>query len=646
MNSFYPLLILIFTCALTEISAQQIDREFLLDSVTVIEKRIETKRTDINIGTRVSTFGKEVIESNQTKLLSDLLNENSTVYIKSLGQGALATSSIRGTSSSHTLVNWNGININPAMSKSFDFSQIPVFFTDNVSLYHGSSHLGNGSGGLGGSINIGNSAAWNDPVRVKLFAEVASFGTYSGAADAKYGSNKLQLRTRVFYQQSDNDYRYLNKVLQVDPFYERRKEASYNQYSVMQELYLKTNPNGELSATAWIQHGERELPQPIMVNVTQHEKQKDLSFKYLIGYDFKKDKQEFSVKSAYLYNNLEYRQWYEESEFSSKTEQNRAEAFHLKGNYQYTHSSKFNLSGSILYNCNWVNASGYTQESVVNHITSLQMAMLWNANDHFSFNAQTMGELNDKKFAPTFSVGVLSRVLPKQLSFKTNLSYNYKFPSLNDLYWKPGGNPDLMPEKGISTDASIIFTPKVNESLSFKVDATYYVMTIDNWIMWLPTISWYWEPQNVQNVLSHGLELLTEANYKTKHFRGRIALNYAYSPSINRQQNFAEDDTYGKQLPYVPKHKGNLRFSGHYKKAELNYNVCHTGIRYVTSDESYHTNAYTIHNMDLGYHFKLRKNISISPKLKIENIFNAYYESTEYYPMPLRSISFCTVITL
>ena len=122
-----------------------------IDTVLVQEKQLD-KAKDANAGTRVSTIDIEILNSNRTKSLAELLSENSVVYIKSLGQGALATSSFRGTSSTHTRVNWNGLNINPPMAGSFNFSQIPVFFTDNVELQYGAGNVKNGTGSIGGSI--------------------------------------------------------------------------------------------------------------------------------------------------------------------------------------------------------------------------------------------------------------------------------------------------------------------------------------------------------------------------------------------------------------------------------------------------------------------------------------------------------------
>ena len=93
-----------------------------IDTVLVQEKKTQ-KTGNANSGSRVSVIEMAILNSNRTRSLAELLSDNSVIYIKSLGQGALATASFRGTSSAHTRVNWNGININPPMSSTFDRSE-------------------------------------------------------------------------------------------------------------------------------------------------------------------------------------------------------------------------------------------------------------------------------------------------------------------------------------------------------------------------------------------------------------------------------------------------------------------------------------------------------------------------------------------
>ena len=122
-----------------------------LDTVQVIRQRIQ-HANEANAGARVTHISPAVLQANKTRSLAELLTDHTSIYIKSLGTGALSTASFRGTSASQTRVNWNGINITPPLSGTFDFSQIPVFFTDNINLYYGSSHVKNGTGAIGGML--------------------------------------------------------------------------------------------------------------------------------------------------------------------------------------------------------------------------------------------------------------------------------------------------------------------------------------------------------------------------------------------------------------------------------------------------------------------------------------------------------------
>lgn len=621
---------------MTEVEAQQyreIDRT--LDTVFVKARRVERSK-EVNIGTRVSKLDEGLLLDNQTKSLSEVLADHSTIYIKSLGQGALSTSSFRGTSSSHTQVNWNGININPAMSSSFDFSQIPAFFTDGVSLYHGSSHLKGGSGGLGGSINLSNQPAWNDPSHGRVFVETGSNDTYTGAAMLRWGNRAIQSQTRLFYQQSDNDFRYLNKVLQKEEFYERRKEAQYKQAGVMQELYYKIDDAQQLSGNFWYQYGDRRLPQPIIVNVVQHEKQQDTNFRSYLGYDYDKGKHRFIGKIAYLRNSLRWNKWYD-SDFGSDASVNRAQSVQVKTDYTYLPSSRLRINGQLNYTYDCINATNYTGGAVGRHVILAQGNVLWNLSSVLAINGQVMGEQSNQAFAPTFSAAIMARLIPERLTLKGNIASNYKNPSLNDLYWQPGGNRELKPEKGLSYDITLSGQLPITEELDWETEVTYYRMNVDNWIMWLPGENWFWQPRNVQKVLSEGIELQTACNYTRGDVQVRLALNYTYSNAKNRERRFEEDATYGKQLPYIPLHKANTRWTASYKQAFVHYTLNYTGVRYTSEDESYKTNAYTIQNIEAGYHFAVKGSCRITPKISISNLFDAYYESTQYYPMPLRS---------
>lgn len=629
-----------------EVQKQKIAREYRMDSLLVTGKRTE-RSGEVSVGTRISTLSVKVMEENKTKSLSELLSDHSMTYIKGLGQGAMATSSLRGTSANHTQVNWNGININPKMSGSFDFSQIPVFFTDQVSLFHGGSHLKGGTGALGGSINLENQPRWHDSTRLKCLLETGSYATHTGAVMARILRKKALYQTRVYHQRSENNFKYLNKVLSKDPFYERREEAAYRLSGIMQEAYFRPDEHTHFSANLWVQYGTRELPQPIIVNVVEHEKQKEAGVKYLMEYGYGAERHTVLVKMAYTLDFLDYTKWFDGDYLHDPTRSlNRSHALHFIGDYTCRALSGFKCNVSTRYIRDWVIASNYSQQEVSRNVLVVQSNAAWRVAPRLELSGQMMGEVNDARFAPTFSAAFDWEAM-RSLHLKGSAAYNYRFPSLNDLYWLPGGNANLNPESGFSYDLTARWTPRLGDNHLFTSEASYYVMLIDDWIMWLPTQNWYWEPRNVQKVLSHGLEFSTHWSVNlSSRWKGELGVNYTYSRSMNRERNFEEDATYGKQLPYVPKHKANARLSVNYRELSFSYKVNYTGVRYTSQDESYQTNPYTIHHVELSYPFTICKRYKLTPKVRVDNLFNAYYESTQYYPMPLRNISFGVMFAL
>ena len=129
--------------------------------------------------------------------------------------------------------------------------------------------------------------------------------------------------------------------------------------------------------------------------------------------------------------------------------------------------------------------------------------------------------------------------------------------------------------------------------------------------------------------LSAGLRINVGDSYNI------LSGNYAYVNSV--EKSYWEEGTEGKTLPYNPRNRWNAGYSFGYKDiAWFHYNISYTDARFTSADESYQTEAYTLHNLEAGYKLKLKGNMALDLSLKVDNIFNAYHESTQYYPMPLR----------
>ena len=61
-------------------------------------------------------------------------------------------------------------------------------------------------------------------------------------------------------------------------------------------------------------------------------------------------------------------------------------------------------------------------------------------------------EWSADRFYARYNLSVRYRIIDEWLTLKATNGYNYRIPTLNAMYWQPGGNPDLKPEKGFASD--------------------------------------------------------------------------------------------------------------------------------------------------------------------------------------------------
>lgn len=606
----------------------------ITDSVIVInEVQVIDKSGNIKVGSKVTRIDKAILEQNRTKSLAELLNDNSTINIKSMGQGALSTASFRGTSSNHTQVLWNGISLNSATLGSFDFSQVPIYFIDNVSLYHGGSAQQSGSGALGGSVNFTNNRERVYKPSISILSEYGSNNTVTGGGAFKISKNRFTSSTRGYYQHSDNDYRYLNKVASNIHTYENREKAEYKQAGVMQEFYYQTKRGDNLSLISWWQFDKRLLPQSIIASTTATEQTTSHNIRNIVTYDAVRENHRYKFTTAFLTGSLDYVRYFDI--FSNETD-NQSSSFVTKGDYEYVGFEKISLGTTLNYRYDQAKSSSYEDGKISLNTISIRAFAQFRLTQRLHFDADVTAESVNDDLHAIYNVSARYRVIDKFLTLKGSNSYNHRVPTLNDLFWVPGGNPDLKPENGFSWDISALTEPSIG-NVKMKFEATYYHMDIKNWIMWIPNSEngYIWSPVNFSEVISQGIEMNFKLNFNTEKTKHTIFGNYCYAHSVDNSNR--GDDAQGKQLQYIPRNKWNGNYEFWYKdNIWFNYNLSFTDVRFLSADEEYYTDAYFQHNAEIGGQLKLKDNFRLAISLKVDNIFDAYYESTIYYPMPLR----------
>lgn len=639
------------------------DSVFQLQEVIKTADKLFKKEEAGMTQTRVDSM---VLIEKSNLSLSELLSENTPVFIKSHGRGALATASFRGTAASHTQVNWNGININSPMTGMVDFSLLPVYVIDQISLKHGASSIADQSGGLGGTINIENKADWSKPFRLKYMQGIGSFKTFDEFFQISFGKKKWQIKTRLYHNYSKNNYIFVNRgIIQIDEQGKKtnpldtNENADFKKIGILQEFYFRPTFHNTLSLKYWGQVAKRSIPQatsyegPDNANLNR---QNDADHKLVADWKHFADKYTFSVRSAYIYKKLIYTLKNQVpgvglipaiySQSSIKSSLNVI-------NYKYIIDKNWIIKGSLNGDYHWVNTqdtikkTGYTKNRLyVSGFVSTHK----NFADKLNLTLMLRQDFVDHKFNPLvpffgFDYQPFSKY---EWVLKGNVARNYHQPNLNDLYWQPGGNPNLKSEDGISYELGVEYQNNIVKKHLLKSELTAYYTDIDNWIIWIPSFKGYWEPRNIKRVVAKGVEIKASLSGNFGKVSYQMSALYAYSSSINYGEKMVWGDaSYGKQLVYVPLHSGNVFFYVAFKGFFLNYQHNSYSERFTTSSNDVSRRdwlyPYFMNNLTVGKKIDCKK-FNFSAKFKIYNLFNETYHSILYRPMP--KINYMLLLTL
>ena len=250
-------------------------------------------------------------------------------------------------------------------------------------------------------------------------------------------------------------------------------------------------------------------------------------------------------------------------------------------------------------------------------------------------------EMSGDKWAsliPAFFIdGLLSR--KGNIMVKASVSRNYRFPTLNDLYFLPGGNPDLKNEQGFSYDACISFDVGKEKVYKLSGGMNWFDSYIEDWIIWLPTTKGFFSPRNVKKVHAYGIEVKANlAVLPAKDWLIDLNSSYSWTPSINEGEKMSPaDQSVGKQLPHVPEHSASLTGRLSWQTCAYLYKRAFYSERFTMSSNDYtltgHLPRYFMSNISLekGLSFKP---VDIQLKFAVNNLFNEDYLSVLSRPMP------------
>ena len=608
----------------------------MLQSVEVVGEKESVETLKPLVARKLDTL---VLQSKSTSSLSDLLIQHSPVFIKTYGPGGVSTASFRGTTASHTLVLWNGFQLNAPSLGQVDFSTIPVFLADDVSLNWGSG-TSNNSGGLGGAVNIDSKTGFGKGLILDLKQTYGSFNTLGSFVTAGYCGSKVSFRVKVYRNSSDNDFEYEN-LATIPHQTMKQRNASFVDYGVMPEMSVLLG-KCVISASSWNQWNNRNLPpiMPNVFNINSEEWTRDNFSRNFVSFKTYWETGSLQLKSAAFVENQRYflltRIPQNDDTVTFINSVNHASVLHQIADLEQHLYKSWTLKAKLQWDNERVRSNNYVGEKRRN-LLSAYAAISGEPFDCAQLNLTARYDWTDGKAMGLFPTATFSYQLPfyKAMSFTLGYSHNYRNPSLNDLCWYPGGNPDLLPENGRTVDLAVKYGLQKGP---FKLDLRTggYFSNVKNWIQWMPTSYRFWVPENVSKVFARGIENHVDAAFVKEDWKVTLSGNYVFTVTTDESEKAFQQGTNGKQLIYIPRHHANFFLNTQWKTWNLGYTIEITGRRSTSYNAqeffAYDLPSYTLHHVALGKQIK-----KFRIELLCNNLTDKEYQNVIWRAMPGRS---------
>ncbi len=624
---------------------------------------------------QIQTYDSSELSIFTGQTLSQLLRQGSHLIIKSYGASSLSTASFRGKAASHTGVFWNGIRINSPLVGQVDMNSIPINAIQGLTILPGNASFRSGSGALGGAIILGNSlhnlcdnCEEGHKMSLSGLQEIGSYGKHNTILSYQQALGTFNFGLSAYHSNADNDFTFLNTAIR-NPRIDTQRNAQYLRWGATANLqFIPQRPeSGEIHDTLnyaiWYQQFQRQIP-PLMpdLGVERDERQEDISLRSTIQYKLKRRGQTHNLtvglnseKTIYsLFFLIPHQEPYEQfNSYSNFTSLQLHYVFKtVIHRFHHLLLSTRNTYQWADYHARRTGA-GYKAQRYTN-----QVQAAYRYNFKHGFHAEIVGNLTSYLPGETEfngSIGFFYKHILKETDASSSrwtmgaeIGRNTHQPTLNDLYWEPGGNPDLSTEKAIEFSLPIQYI-RINGGNRLSFQLSPYYSQVRDWILWKPTRYRFWEPINIRNVTSSGIEVHADWNYTGKTTQSSLKANYSFSPTIETSDNQSWNFSY-QQLPYIPLHQFQFsyRLSLIKMHTSLLYAIQLNGARYTDSPfvgKRSILSAYNVQDIQLSYVFTLR-DFRSRILFRINNIWDSAYQSIKWRPMPGRNYNLLIQINL
>lgn len=599
------------------------------DTIHLNEIEVKEFRLKANSSFKEDLIKTDSITKKGRYTLAEALRENTGIFVKSYGGNGIATLSFRGTGASQTKLYWNDLDMGSPMLGLADLSLIPLNAFDELGIQYGFASLNNSSGAIGGALSLNNLPNFNAKTNLRLQQTAASFGQYLSNIQFEHALKGIYIKTGAYYYKGENNFTYPD-ITEMGYPETRMQNNNYQQLGFFSNSFFRLSSKSVLSAKVWYNIVERSLAQPITGVPENADAMQDNNLNAVVAYQSFTDSSNFKINSGLVYSENSFT-----SGGDSLSGNNRFNSWQSRARYEKDFSKRLNLNTGLNFQLDQATAKSYDNKAM-RTIWSLYAESNYKIGNKLGAILLIRQELVNQNLNPIIgSIGFYFQQSQKS-KIRLNIGRNYRLPSLNDLYWQPGGNLNLESEVAHTIEGAWDFKlSSYSKNWEGNFSLCLFYSRIENWIQWEPQGN-FWFAQNLREVNNVGFEF----DYKSAITLGKLQLknqlfyNYLRS-SIQKIYSDGKSSTINNQLPYVPFHKGGISIGLYKNNWGISYTQNYTGQYFTGSGNEVYMPAFSLTNLSLTADDLLKSKAHLlNAAFNVNNLFDVAYQVLPYRPEP------------
>jgi outer membrane cobalamin receptor len=591
-----------------------------------------------SVPSAVSTISRARISAGPGSLLSASLLGTPGLSIRAYGAGAaVQTLSLRGMAPEHTLVLMDGERWNSAQNGLVDFGLIPSSTVERVEIARGGYSALYGSDALGGVINIITRKS-PESFSARVSSSLGSYGFSAQEAGAGGTIAGIGFRGIVRRERGKGDYRFMFNDGRTTTELRRSGED----FSVFtSEIRVDAGEGRSVSGHLIVGYTDADRGSPGTFNdisSTGVARLGDRTNSLRGGARWNLDGTwTLSLSGSARYADETYRDprlvingagtesRYVNRSFAVSPEVRAVFSPWLSGTFGAELSAASLESNDVRPSERTERSLFLTMEHTVPLPWEFPFEMVIFPTIRYDGFSEITGDVSPRL---GINIGVMRDPLVR---VRASYGRSYRAPGFNDLYWKTGGNADLLPERAVGFDGGIHAEAPFAGIL--RLDASLFSLDVENRVVWIPGAGGLWSPRNIGSVRSRGFE----GELSWTGFEGALTLDVTstWIEVKKTSEDFPGDPTRDKKLVYVPPQVFSGGLTARIGGAEIVLQHTWTSYRYSTEMNDRFIPSYGITSGSVRYTIPF-DSFALSVKGEVGNMMNTSYQVIALYPMPMR----------